>query len=467
YLKEGNKWRHISRKDGLPTVRLQCLTQDGSILWVGGLGGLSKLDKKTLKVERTHLPMRTHTLKPEYVKSVKDQYDQLVFSITIDGDDLWIGGDAAGAIYNKKTGKMRTLRYWGDWAYDDYFDIVLERGAAYLAASRGVGVMNRKTGNWKIYGTCLSLWANVMGGYALAVDKNYLWIACRAGVARLDKKTGKMGLYTFRGDDPLFRKEQANNSLAIFGTMKVKDGKNKAAVRMWELLPAEAKSGIEKYVAAETESRKDPRYDPAPPSASVLKALNKVMMTPQFMTEGMVEPFRAMKKGEKKLPPRVLSRRQTEKLKKLKAGKLDKLQVAHLKRNILRISMGKMLAPYREPSTPTPLPRRMYNTPKKGVMLYEYFVNPDGTENKPFTDDGIPILGETMADSACWDLVLVGENLWVATNEGLTVMNTRTGKSKVYTVKNGLMHKRVFRVFYDGKNIWACTRGGINIIPAR
>jgi hypothetical protein len=389
----------------------------------------------------------------------------LVFSVTVDGDDLWIGGDAAGAIYNKKTGKMRTLRYWGDWAYDDYFDIVLERGMAYMAASRGVGVMNRKTGNWKIYGTCVSSWPNVMGGYALAVDKDYVWIACRAGVARLDKKTGKIGLYTFRGDDPLFRKEQAVNWLGIFAALK--GGKNKAAARMWEMLPAEAKSEIEKYVAVETESRKDPGYDHALPNGSILKAMNTVMTTSGFMTEGMVEPLRARNKGEKNLPATVLSRRQTEKLKRLKGGELDKMQVAHFNRNILRIYMGKQLAPYREPSTSTPLPRRMYNTPTKGVTLYEYFVNPDGTENKPYTDDGIPILGETMADSACWNVVLVGNNLWVATNEGLTVMNTRTGKSQVYTDKNGLMHKRVFRVFYDGKNIWACTRGGINIIPAK
>jgi len=65
-------------------------------------------------------------------------------------------------------------------------------------------------------------------------------------------------------------------------------------------------------------------------------------------------------------------------------------------------------------------------------------------------------------------VVSVGNKLWIATENGLNVMDKQSGNvSKVYLKNDGLLDDRVFGVYYDGKSVWATTEGGINIVAAK
>jgi len=214
-------------------------------------------------------------------------------------------------------------------------------------------------------------------------------------------------------------------------------------------------------------------YKPLPVPKKIEAALLSIFASPDFH-DGVVEPFRALEKNEKKLPRTVLSAGQTEMLRALKAGQLDQRQIARFNKEILLRLLPKGILIKYHPATIATVPRPThYHTPKagSGYKLYQDSGRADGTVVGPFglkTEKGIPILGAVMSDSLAWHLKKVGDDLWVATERGLTILNTTTGEARIVTDKDGLLHDRVIRVFHDGrKSMWVCTKGGINIMPLK
>ncbi|MDK1032388.1 MAG: hypothetical protein QGD94_10305, partial [Planctomycetia bacterium] len=426
YLKEGSKWRRFTHIDGLPTVNLVTIANDGNTLWIGGLGGLSKLDKKSGKIERIHLPLATSTMKAEWVKSTQDQFDQLVLSVAVDGDDIWVGTHTGAGIYNKKTGKVKEMRYWGDWRGDDYLDIVITRDKVYAACTYVFAVMDKKTGDWEARPICLTEHNFIMGPHSISVGKNYLWLPSRVGLVRYDKKTKKLGVYIFRGMNPFFSKESYCPWVSLSKALIGKGHNDIVTKRMGELLPEGVKSQMEKY-AKETEAfvKKDPYSTPPAPAKAILDALNAIVANAKFATAEMAEPWRQKAKGEKNLPKKVLNRYQTKTLKKIKSGKASKIEIAHFNRQVMnRNSTNRgLFGPYRSPEEGTLMPRRQYG-------------GKDVSTSKLPSESEVPILGRTMSDSWCWSAVEIGNEVWVGTNNGLTVMNIRTEKARIYTSKN-------------------------------
>ncbi|MDK1032621.1 MAG: hypothetical protein QGD94_11480, partial [Planctomycetia bacterium] len=82
-------------------------------------------------------------------------------------------------------------------------------------------------------------------------------------------------------------------------------------------------------------------------------------------------------------------------------------------------------------------------------------------------DKPVATLGKVLSHNFCWGVVSVGQKLWIATENGLNVLDKKTGRVKVYTKNDGLLDDRVFGVYLDGRSIWATTKGGITILPAK
>jgi hypothetical protein len=227
--------------------------------------------------------------------------------------------------------------------------------------------------------------------------------------------------------------------------------------RIAELLPEAVKVQMAEY-AEETEAfvKKDPYSTPPTPAKAILDGLNAILANPEFATADMAEPWRQKAKGEKNIPKKVLNPHQTRALEKIKSGKASKKEIAHFNRQVMNRNSSRrgLFGPYRAPEEGTLMPKRQYG-------------GKDSAVSRLPPQTAVPIIGRSMSDSWCWSAVEIRNEVWVGTNNGLTVMNIRTGKERIYTSEHGLLDNRIARLFFDGKSIWACSRWGITIIPVR
>ncbi|MEO1517835.1 MAG: histidine kinase [Bacteroidota bacterium] len=70
-----------------------------------------------------------------------------------------------------------------------------------------------------------------------------------------------------------------------------------------------------------------------------------------------------------------------------------------------------------------------------------------------------------LSSNNCRVIYLAGDQLWIGTNKGINMLNTRTQELKVIDTKSGLPSNEINQLLVKDEEVWAGTPGGLAIFP--
>ena len=119
-----------------------------------------------------------------------------IFSVKADGNQVWIGTEGGLAMYNKKTGKMKswTVKDGLPWPAVTGIDVDKTTGDVWLALFGG-GIARFSGGRFDHFHQMNSGLVNDVV-YGIAVEHDNIWAATTAGASRYNKVTGEWTIFT-------------------------------------------------------------------------------------------------------------------------------------------------------------------------------------------------------------------------------------------------------------------------------
>ncbi len=176
------KWKHISKEQGLPSRFIKCIKSDGRYLWIGTANGLVKYDIKRKRVVKIFKSRR------------KGLIDNYITDILIDGNTVWIGTAGGLSRYNKKTGKF--INYTKGKGLSDNFVTSLVKDGDYIWVGTslwGVDRYDKSTRRWENFSILQGLIDNSVT--CLLADESFVWVGTKKGLSFYDRLTGLWDAY--------------------------------------------------------------------------------------------------------------------------------------------------------------------------------------------------------------------------------------------------------------------------------
>jgi ligand-binding sensor domain-containing protein len=119
-----------------------------------------------------------------------------IFSVKADGDRVWIGTEAGLAMYDKKSGKMKswTVKDGLPWPAITGIDVDKSTGDVWLALFGG-GIARFSGGRFDHFHQMNSGLVNDVV-YGITVEHDNIWAATTAGSSRFNKVSGEWTIFT-------------------------------------------------------------------------------------------------------------------------------------------------------------------------------------------------------------------------------------------------------------------------------
>ncbi|MBD3183950.1 hypothetical protein GF312_16820 [Candidatus Poribacteria bacterium] len=187
YDKSTGKWNGYTTAEGLSNNVINSIDLDDKKIWVGTRLGLNVMDRKT-KVWESHT-------------------NKLLYSIAVDGDDVWLGGRGEISLYNAVNGNSKTFDESDAEGITrvNIYGIKNTPEYVWFATDGGVYRYNKADGTWWVYSPTRSRGSTdtlVDGNvHAIAGDRDFIYFGTGGGISRYDRLTNNWLSYTI--DDGL------------------------------------------------------------------------------------------------------------------------------------------------------------------------------------------------------------------------------------------------------------------------
>jgi ligand-binding sensor domain-containing protein len=164
YKKSLDSWTIYNTKNRLFDTYVRSILIDKDTIWFGTASGLLKYSKTN----------------QSFTKILKNGLWDDIFFIVSDNDQIWVPGSSYG--YGVKR-YSKTSKNWSSfeiyqWSYPVY-SMAVDGDQIWFGTEEYLLLFNRKTQNWTV---CLGYWDEYLWVYDIAVDEHFVWFVTHDGL---------------------------------------------------------------------------------------------------------------------------------------------------------------------------------------------------------------------------------------------------------------------------------------------
>ena len=214
YDKERESWTNYTQRHNLSGERVQAVASDKRYVWCGTSQGISRYDKlygTWVNLSRKKSPYTgSEALSGPEMKWRGGMMNDDITALAMDDRFLWVATRGGGGRYDKITDRWDGYGVWNGLPGMDVSCVVADGYDIWMGTNGGVGKFPRMSDDpnvWVSYtsgleikaGTMTKEYANTLVSnevWAVAADRDYIWVGTMRGVSRYNKEADTWTTYT-------------------------------------------------------------------------------------------------------------------------------------------------------------------------------------------------------------------------------------------------------------------------------